>query len=231
MLRPEATVLGRILTLLSVALGLLVTAPAALAVDPAAYLSAMPSSAKVAAAFVGSDALDTAAQQFAAFFRLEDMTRKMIGDRGPAGHALQAEADLLDSYTNAYQGIKARVQAGMPEDQRGFYIGTQFTAWSQTVDRYQVDPRFNQAFRNLFSGAFQTTYARLLSDLETADAAPLTLPTATPPLTGSSKVIATAAGYAVDYAPFFVLLAIYLVLFALMGPKRRPAQGDKAPRS
>lgn len=214
----------RILVLGLVGLRLL-TAPApVLAVDPTAYLTGMPSQAKVEAAFVGTSTLDTAALRFAAFVRLEAMSSIFIGARGPAGKATQAEADLHYAYINAWQAIKASVQASLPEDQRGFYIGTAFTAWSQTVSQYANDAGFAARFRTLFSSDFQSAYAAVFAQVEKDEAVPLTMPYQTAPLTGTAAILDTLKGY----APFFAWLGSYLLLFILLGPGRRAKERTAA---
>ena len=204
----------RVLGSMVLGVGVLAAAGPALAVDPGAYLADMPNPDKVTAAFTGADTLDTAAVRFAAFSRLEDLTKKMIGDRGPAGKAKQSEADLLAGYTNQRVAITKAVKDSLPEDQRGFFAGTRFTAWAQQIDRYQADPKFNKDFRNLFSASFQRTYAEMLADREREDAAPLILPFESAPLTGTAYVISVLT----DNAIFLGALAVYLVLFVLVGP-------------
>jgi hypothetical protein len=212
----------RVLGPLIIGAGIMTAASPALAVEPDAYVPEMPNPGDVRAAFLGSDDFDTAALRFAAFSRLEDLTKAMIGDRGPAGQAKQAEADLLASYTDSWTAIRQEVKDSLPEDQQGFYVGTRYTAWSQLVDTYQIDPSFNETFRSLFSTSFQTTYASMLDDRETADAEPLLLPFETAPLTGMAYVL----DLVIDHAVFLAALAAYFVLFKLLGPSR-PKQAPK----
>ena len=209
-------------------LGLLLAASPALAVDPADYLSEMPTTDKVTSSFAGSDDFDTAALRFAAFSRLEDLTKRMIGERGPAGKAKQAEADLVASYNGSWTAIRDKLKASLPEDQRGFYLGTRYTAWAKLVDDYQADATFNRDFRNLFPAAFQKTYAEMLAERERADAVPLVLPFETAPLTGPAYILDLVA----DHAILWAVLAVYLVLFLILGPSRgKVAAEPKGARS
>jgi hypothetical protein len=224
------TISGRPRTLPAIGLGLcllavqaVLAAPVA-AVAPRDYLPDMPSVATVEAAFTGTDALDTAALRFDALLRLENIAKDMVGTRGPAGKALQAEADLITAYDDAQNQIIAQVKAGMPTDQQGFYVGTQFTAWAQLADRYQADATFNTRFRALFPATFRATYASTITAQEKADAVPLVPPTAT----GPAPVVTPRAQFAPDpnpvdpgqYLPILAWLGAYAVLFVLLGLRR-----------
>jgi hypothetical protein len=211
---------------LAIAIGLLgvLAAPAA-AVAPQDYLADMPTVAAVEAAFTGTSTLDTDALRFDAFLRLENVAKYMVGERGPAGQALQTEADLIAAYDDAQKRLIAAVKATMPADQQGFYAGTRFTAWAELADRYQADATFNARFRALFPAAFVTTYAAIFAAVEKADAVPLVPPTAT----GPAPVVAPRGPFAPDpnpvdpgqYLPMLAWLGLYLILFVLLG-RRKP---------
>jgi hypothetical protein len=227
--------LGRIVTLLIFASGLLAAAPPALAADPPPSMVGMPDPSIVSTRFVGTEARDTAAIQVAAFERLDELAGKLIPkDRLPSVDEIQFQ----HAYTDAWTALVRQVKNSLPADQQTYGIGTGFAAWYAQVDHYRADPSFNTQFRTLFSSDFLTAHSAIFTELEQIGRSPLLpAPAPTPaPITTQiaddlSKVIPTLVDYARDYAPFFGLLAIYLVLFAVMGPSRKSRQRHEGPRS
>jgi hypothetical protein len=222
--------------LLSSVVGLLaLTALPVAAADPAAYLADMPAVPAVEAAFTGTNPLDTYALRLDAFLRLENITKDLIGARGAAGKATQAEADLVAAYDLAQDRAIAAAKAIMPADQQGFYVGTQFTAWAQLADRYQADPSFNTRFHSLFPAKFLSTYAATLTKEEKADAVPLAPPTAIGPAPAGSD----RAPFAPDpnppdpgqYLPILAWLGAYLALYILLGILRPKKSTEKVKAS
>jgi hypothetical protein len=163
------------------------------AAGPTDYLADMPTVKQVTAAFIGTDALDTAARQYAAFTRLDSMMGKLIGNRDVTGQVTQEERALRNAYYGGWAGLVSQVSASLPEDQRAYSTGTRFAAWRALIDHYMADPKFNQQFRSLFPAQFQKTFATLLADQEaivTSGFAPATAP---PPVTTQVADAASAA--------------------------------------
>jgi hypothetical protein len=163
-----------------------------LAAGPTDYLTDMPTVKQVNAAFVGTDAFDTAARQYVAFERLDMMMGKLIGNRDVTGQMTQEERTLRNAYNGGWVGLVSQITASLPEDQRAFYAGTRFAAWRAQIGHYMADPQFNQQFRSLFPAQFQKTFATLLADLEAINKT-VAPPTAPPP---AAVQAANAAGAA-----------------------------------
>lgn len=220
-------------TQLVLALGVLalVVLPAA-AANPQDYLADMPGVSAVEAAFTDTNPLDSYALRLDAFLRLENMTKDLIGDRGAAGQAKQAEADLVAAYDDAQDRAIAAAKATMPADQQGFYAGTQFTTWALLADGYQADPSFNTRFRALFSAKFLKTYGAIFTKQEKADAVPLVPPTATGPAPAGSQRGPFAPNPDFpdpgQYLPLLAWLGGYFALYVLLGVLRRKKSAKKA---
>jgi hypothetical protein len=188
-------------------LGMVVLASAApaLAADPAAYLEDMPKATEVMTTFTGSNPLDTAAQQYAGLLRLDDL----MGALTAARNMTAAERELRNTYYNSpgWAGILASVKASLPEDQRDYLIGTQFTAWEALVDHYRADSTFNAKFRSLFPSSFRTAYASQLDQLEARGKTP-----SLPPPTTTAAAAKADQLFPLVVGGLFVAMAIFAVL-------------------
>jgi len=180
-------------------------------------MEGMPDPATIGARFSGSDALDTAAIQFAAFARLDLLAGKLVPpDRLPTAD----EIHFQHAYTDGWSALVQQVKASLPADQQGYVAGTRFAAWYAQVDRHSADPGFNQQFRALFSAAFLQTHAAIFTELEQSGKSPaMPAPVATaPPFTTQ------AVNVVGDAAPRLFPLVLLLALLALVGiglPTRR----------
>ena len=181
------------------------SATPALAADPADYLDSMPTASEVMTTFTGSNALDTAAQQYAALERLDQLMGTLTTD-----HTMNpAERVLKDSYYNnpGWAGLVASVQASLPEDQRAYVSGTQFAEWRALIDHYRADSAFNARFRSLFPSTFTTTYASQLAQLEAGGRNP-----SLPPPTTIVPADLTTLRFPIVIASLFVGMAIFALL-------------------
>lgn len=214
----------RLAVALGGALTLFAAAPA-LAVDPPASMVGMPDPATIGATFTGSDALDTAAIQFAAFLRLDVLAGRLVpANRLPT----LAEIQFQHAYDDGWTALVRQVKASLPSDQQAYIPGTRFTAWYGQIDQYSADPGFNRRFRALFTAAFLQAHAAIFADLEQSGKSPTLpppVPTA-PPIT--TQIVNGAADNARYAVPRLLPLALILGLLALVGiglPTRRQPKG------
>jgi len=127
------------------------------------YIAEMPSVAKVQRQIIGSDQIDTLAQQAVVFEVLKDMARVQLGnpdaleDMSPLS---RAERDLLQSYLDAQRAIFAtpgidtdelgdrarrhRATAGFPEA-----VGKQFFSAAWLADYSKKVPAYERALQRL----------------------------------------------------------------------------------
>lgn len=130
------------------------------------WVAEMPPIEDVLAATQGSDAFDTAARQWVAFSNLFTTTVALIGDRFGAGEMTTAERRLRDEYGANRDRVLRELQASLPADEREFYIGTRFTAWSNLRDDYFADRSFNtELLTAFFSSDFRSANATVLEDV------------------------------------------------------------------
>jgi hypothetical protein len=129
------------------------------------WFGEMPAVAEVQRAAEGRDPFDTAARQWVAFSNLYETTKALIGDRFFAGEMTAAERQLRDTYLGNRDRVQRELQASLPAEERDFYVGTRFAAWSELRSDYLADKAFNnQILAAVFSSDFRTANRSLLEE-------------------------------------------------------------------
>lgn len=153
------------------------------------YLSQFPSAERVKSEVKGSDAIDTAARQAAAFFWLTQIAMA-VGGSGTGKLISSRDSGLL--YSQYIDGMRSITR---------IYASGGNPTWERLFEGYKYDPQFgDELMKRFFAPDFRAGYYRLSGKQPPSSAAQTTTQLTAPPSTSASS---SAKDYATQASTYF----------------------------